>query len=140
MMFWQLLFISITYVRITEQRREVTPEDMGVYKRIVTLLNRFKQVFYYYDDEDFSTAEKEYIDKIKKTNPYGLLVLIFGGVSFTFGPQYVIFPITTLTIAIVTFGTFDKEKEDNPWTFILGSTLSLIGLYMYMVGAVHILI
>ncbi|WRP07418.1 cell division protein FtsK [Rossellomorea aquimaris] len=116
------------------------PAHMGIYKRIVTLLNRFKQVFYYYDDEDFSASEKEYIDNIKKTNPYGILVLIFGGVSFTFGPQYIILPIATLTIAILTFGTFDKEKEDNPWTFMLGSILSLIGLYMYIVGAVHILI
>jgi hypothetical protein len=121
-------------------RRKVTPEDMGVYKRIVTLLNRFKQVFYHYDDEDFSTSEKEYIDNIKKTNPYGILVFIFGGVSFALGPQYVILPIATLTIAILTIGTFDKEKEDNPWTFMLGSILSLIGLYMNMVGAVHILI
>jgi hypothetical protein len=118
----------------------VKPEDMGVYKRVVTLLNRFKQVFYYYDDEDFSTSEKEYIDNIKKVNPYGLFVLIFGGISFTFGPQYVIFPTATLTIAILTIGTYDKEKEDNPWTFILGSILSLIGLYMYIVGAFHILI
>jgi hypothetical protein len=120
--------------------REMKPAHMGVYKKIVTLLNSFKQVFYYYDDEDFSTSEKEYIDNIKKTNPYGLLVLIFGGVSFTFGPQYVILPVATLIIAILTIGTFDKEKEDNPWTFMLGSILSLIGLYMNIVGAVHILI
>jgi hypothetical protein len=112
---------------------------MGVFKKIVTLLNRLKQVFYYYDDEDFSTFEKEYIDNIKKANPYGLFVLIFGGISFAFGPQHVIFPLVTLTVAILTIGTFDQDKEDNPWTFILGSLLSLIGLYMYIVGAVHTL-
>lgn len=112
---------------------------MGVFNKIVTLLNRLKQVFYYYDDEDFSTSEKEYIDNIKKANPYGLFVLIFGGFSFACGPEYVVFPIVSLTVAILTIGTFDKEKEDNPWTFILGSILSLIGLYMYIVGAVHIL-
>jgi hypothetical protein len=97
-------------------------------------------MFYYYDDEDFSTSEKEYIDNIKKVNPYGLFVLIFGGISFAFGPQYVTFPTITLIIAILTIATFDKEKEDNLWTFILGSILSLIGLYMYVVGTVHILI
>jgi hypothetical protein len=113
---------------------------MNVFKKIVTLLNRLKQVFYYYDDDDFSTAEKEYIDNIKKANPYGLFVLIFGGVSFAFGPQYVIFPVINLTVAIFTIWTFDTEKEDNPWTFILGIVLSLIGLYMYIVGAFHILI
>ncbi|WP_421383376.1 cell division protein FtsK [Bacillus salacetis] len=113
--------------------------DMGLFKKIVTLLNRLKQVFYYYEDDDFSTSEKEYIDNIKKANPYGLIVLMFGGISFAFGPQYVIFPVVTLTVTILTIGTFDKEKEDNPWTFILGAILSLTGLYMYIVGAVHIL-
>ncbi|WP_252183579.1 cell division protein FtsK [Rossellomorea vietnamensis] len=113
--------------------------DMRLFKRIVTLLNRFKEVFYQYEDEDFSTSEKEYIDRIKKVNPYGVFVLIFGGISFALGPQYVILPVVTLTAAILTIGTFDKEKEDNPWTFILGSILSLTGLYMYIVGASHIL-
>jgi hypothetical protein len=112
---------------------------MGVFKKVVTLLNRLKQKFYYYEDEDFSLSEKEYIDNIKKANPYGLFVLIFGGISFAFGPQYVILPIVTLTVAMLTIGTFDKEREDNPWTFLMGSILSLTGLYMYIVGAVHIL-
>ncbi|MEI2666072.1 cell division protein FtsK [Rossellomorea sp. LJF3] len=113
---------------------------MEVFKKIVSLLNRLKQVFYSYDDEGFSTAEKEYIDRIKNANPYGIFVLIFGGISFAFGPQYVIFPIITLTVAFFTIWTFDQETEDNPWTFLLGTVLSLTGLYMHMVGAVHVLI
>ena len=112
---------------------------MRIFKKIVTHLNRLKQVFYSYDDEGFSRAEKEYIDNIKKVNPYGLFVLIFGGISFAFGPQYVIFPVITLTVAVLTIWTFVK-KEDNPWTFFLGTVLSLTGLYMHIVGAVHILI
>ncbi|WP_034756659.1 hypothetical protein [Rossellomorea vietnamensis] len=113
---------------------------MEVFKKIINLLNRLKQVFYSYDDEGFSTEEKEYIDRIKNANPYGIFVLIFGGISFAFGPQYVIFPIITLTVAFFTIWTFDKETEDNPWTFLLGTVLSLTGLYMHMVGAVHVLI
>ncbi|WP_044339336.1 hypothetical protein [Rossellomorea aquimaris] len=113
---------------------------MGGLKKIVNLLNGFKQVFYHYDDEGFSSAEKEYIDTIKKANPYGIFVLIFGGISFAFGPQYVIFPVVTLTVALLTIWTFDKETEDNTWTFLLGTVLSLTGLYMHIVGAVHILI
>lgn len=110
---------------------------MDIYKRIIRHLNQFKQIFYQYDDEDFSASEKEYIERIKKANPYGLFVLMFGGVSFAFGPQYVIFPIVTLSVSILTMGTFDKEKEDNPWTFILGTILSLIGLYMNISGVAH---
>lgn len=53
---------------------------MEVFKKIVNLLNQLKQVFYSYDDEGFSTAEKEYIDRIKNANPYGIFVLIFGGI------------------------------------------------------------
>ncbi|WP_433750483.1 cell division protein FtsK [Falsibacillus pallidus] len=109
----------------------------SIYKNLINFLNKFKQVIYQYDDEGFSDVEKEYIRKIKTVNPYGLIVLIFGGISFAFGPRFVIFPIITLTIAIFTIGTIDKEKEDNPWTFILGIILSFIGLYMYIVGAVH---
>jgi hypothetical protein len=31
-----------------------------------------------------------------------------------------------------TFFTFDKEKEDNPWPFVMGIIFSLIGLlYVY---------
>ncbi|PFA69196.1 cell division protein FtsK [Bacillus sp. AFS015802] len=112
---------------------------MAGFKKIVHLLNRLKQVFYSYDDEGFLTAEKDYIDNIKNANPYGKFVLIFGMSSFAFGPQYVILPVITLTVAFLTIWTFDQEKEDNPWTFFLGTVLSLTGLYMYIAGAVHIL-
>ncbi|RDI45563.1 cell division protein FtsK [Falsibacillus pallidus] len=107
------------------------------YKKLIYFLNRLKLVFYQYDDEGFSVEEKEYIGKIKRVNPYGLFVLIFGGISFAFGPRFVFFPMLTLTIAILTIGNIDKEKEDNPWTFILGIILSFIGLYMYIAGAGH---
>lgn len=73
-------------------------------------------------------------------NPYGLIGMILGGIAFTFGPEYGWIPVITLLFCVITFFTFDKEKEDNPWTFYLGIALSIIGLVMFIIGETHQLI
>jgi uncharacterized membrane protein YphA (DoxX/SURF4 family) len=90
--------------------------------------------------EDLSDQEKEYIDRIKGQNPYGIIGLIIGGIAFAFGPQYGFIPVITLIFCIVTFFTFDTDKEDNRWTFYLGIILSFIGLYIFITGQTHHLI
>jgi uncharacterized membrane protein YphA (DoxX/SURF4 family) len=91
-------------------------------------------------DEDLSVQEKEYIERIKGQNPYGIIGLIMGGIAFAFGPQYGFIPVITLIFCIVTLFTFDTDKEDNRWTFYLGIILSLFGLYMFITGQTHHLI
>jgi hypothetical protein len=101
---------------------------------------KLKERLYREDNEGISEADREYINSIKGQNPFGIISMFIGGVSFAFGPIYVAFPIITIIFCILTFGTFDKEKEDNPWTFIIGFCLALIGLFMYLIGAFHELI
>ena len=91
-------------------------------------------------NEGLSYDEKEYIDRCPTQNPYGFIGMIIGGIAFAFGPQYGFIPFITLVFCIVTFFTFDKEKEDNPWVFFVGIMLSLIGLYMFLTGQEHHLI
>ncbi|RLQ94262.1 cell division protein FtsK [Falsibacillus albus] len=100
-------------------------------------LNESKKYFQGGDMEDFSLEERESIEKIPSQNPYGVIVLVLGGASFMFGPTYGFLPIVNLILFSLTLITFDKEKEDNPWTFYLGAALSFIGLYMYIMGFTH---
>ncbi|HJF32186.1 MAG TPA: cell division protein FtsK [Sporosarcina psychrophila] len=114
---------------------------MKVFKKTIEFLNRMKVIDLWGGrNESLSDDEKEYIDKIPSQNPYGLIGLILGGIAFTFGPRYGFIPVITLIFCIVTFFTFDKEKEDNPWTFYVGITLASIGLIMFISGEVHHLI
>lgn len=114
---------------------------MKAFKKLIEFLNEMKDIGIWGDKEDgLSEYEKEYIDRIPTQNPYGLIGLILGGIAFTFGPQYGFIPVITLIFSIVTFFTFDKEKEDNPWPFYVGITLSVIGLIMFISGEVHDLI
>ncbi|MGV2941899.1 cell division protein FtsK [Mesobacillus sp. LC4] len=101
---------------------------------------KLKEKLYYADHEEISEADREYINSIKGQNPFGIIAMFIGGVSFAFGPIYIAFPIITIIFCVLTFGTFDREKEDNPWTFVIGFCLALIGLFMNLVGVVHELI
>ena len=114
---------------------------MKAFKKTIEFLNRMK-VFDIWGDrnEGLSDDDKEYIGRKTTQNPYGLIGLMLGGIAFTFGPQFGFIPVITLIFCIVTFFTFDKEKEDNPWPFYLGIVLSLIGLCMFIIGATHRLI
>lgn len=103
-------------------------------------LTKLKERFYGADNHGLSQADREYINRIKGQNPFGILSMFMGGVSFAFGPIYVAFPILTIIFCFLTYGTFDSEKEDNPWTFFIGFCLALIGLFMYLRGIVHELI
>ncbi|MEK3937645.1 cell division protein FtsK [Sporosarcina sp. FSL W7-1349] len=87
-----------------------------------------------------SDEELEYIDSLPKQNPYGLVAMVLGGLSFIFGPVYGFIPIISILFCLLSYRTFDKEKEDNPWTFYIGLMLSIIGLVMFIRGEVHQLI
>ena len=109
---------------------------MRIFKKIIDLLNRWKDIDIWGDrNERFSDDDIKYIDSIPSQNPYGVIGMIISGFAFAF-PKYP-FSVITLIFCIVTFFTFDKEKEDNPWTFIMGIILSLLGLLMFITGEVH---
>ncbi|QOR64789.1 hypothetical protein IM538_13075 [Cytobacillus suaedae] len=90
-------------------------------------------------DEDLTVEEKEELDAIPSENMFGLITLLLGGAGFLFGPQLLFVPIISLLIGILTFGTLDKSSGQNPWTFYLGITLSIIGIVLHKVGYVHML-
>jgi len=92
------------------------------------------------EDEGISEVEKAYLDRIPKQNHFGLAAMFMGGASFTFGPVYGFLPIISLLFCMLTYKTFDKEKEDNPWPFYIGFILSLIGLLMFLGQVTHQLI
>lgn len=103
-------------------------------------ITKLKELLYCEDNEGISEADREYISRIKGQNPFGIISMFMGGISFAFGPIYVAFPIITIIFCFLTYGTFDGDQEDNPWTFIIGLSLALIGLFMYLGGVVHELI
>jgi uncharacterized RDD family membrane protein YckC len=109
------------------------------FRKIIDFLNRKKDIDIWGDrNEDLSPEDKEYIESIPSQNPYGIAGLIISGIAFAF-PQFGI-SIITLIFCMVTIFTFEKEKEDNPWPFYLGIIISLIGLYMFIIGEIHHLI
>jgi hypothetical protein len=82
-------------------------------------------------DDDDVTPEKEESYNKKGTNPYGMIVFFMGGLSFIKGYTYVFIPIITIIFAVITYRTFDKEKEDNPFPFYIGIVLALIGVLTF---------
>ncbi|MGG0256908.1 cell division protein FtsK [Bacillus toyonensis] len=109
---------------------------MKFYKKIIDFLNKLKKIWKS-DDEGISDYEKKLIDRIPTQNPYGLIGMFMGGLAFIFVRIIVILPLITIIFCIITFFTFDKEKEDNPMTFFVGIMLSLLGIYMYIAGLSH---
>ncbi|WP_153731079.1 cell division protein FtsK [Sporosarcina obsidiansis] len=108
-------------------------------KKLKVLLKEIKD-FFLNEDDAIDDKEKEYLDSIPKQNSFGLISMVLGGVAFTFGPTYGFIPVLSIVFCMSTYKSFDKEKEDNPWTFYIGIALSLIGLVMYIQGVTHHLI
>lgn len=113
---------------------------MKHFRTFIRFLNRLKETDWGGKREGLPDKEKEYIDRVPSQNPYGLIGLILGGAAFAFGPKYGFIPILGLIFCMVTVFTFDKEKEDNPWTFYIAIVLSLIGLIMFIARDGHHLI
>ncbi|WLR57366.1 cell division protein FtsK [Mesobacillus subterraneus] len=115
---------------------------MKLFKRVSDFFGftKLKEKLFYADNGEITESDREYINSIKGQNPFGIIAMFIGGVSFAFGPIYVALPIITIIFCFLTYGTFDKEKEDNPWTFIMGFCLALIGLFMNLGGVIHELI
>ncbi len=119
--------------------KEMRSKSWGFFQKVssVFLINWLKQRMIANRYSDMSEEENNHLDGIKRQNPFGIMVLVLGGASFAFGPEYKSIPIFTMLFCLATIGTFDKEKEDNPWTFIIGFGLSVIGLYMYLNKVYH---
>ena len=81
-----------------------TYEDI---KKIIDFLNSWKDLDIW-GDRNEGLSDKD---------PYGVVGMITSGFAFAF-PKYP-FSVITLIFCIVNVCSFDKEKEDNPWTFIM---------------------
>ncbi|QFT87971.1 hypothetical protein FIU87_04815 [Bacillus sp. THAF10] len=112
---------------------------MKVFRWISTLLymHLLKHALLKGSNKGLTEEEAEHLSTIKRQNPFGLVVLILGGASFTFGPVSLTIPVTTIILFLISFGTFDKNREDNPWTFYIGLGLSFIGLWMNINEMLH---
>lgn len=107
---------------------------MLLVKILIAILNDWKNKFYLKDDEGLTDYDGEELKMIPRQNPYGIIAFLLGSVSFIFGPILIILPTITILFSVLTYWTFDKEKEDNPWIFYIGFCLALIGLYMNIKG------
>ncbi|MGF2614201.1 cell division protein FtsK [Rossellomorea vietnamensis] len=106
---------------------------MKVFSKIIEFLNKQKNKDLWGNrNKDLSQDEKEYLDRIPTQNPYGIAGLFLSGITFMF-PQFGI-SFITLIFCIITYFTFDKETEDNPWIFFIGIILSLLGINMFILG------
>ncbi len=112
---------------------------MSIFQKISKFLymDKLKRVLSFDCFYEMTSEEKEYVNQIKRQNPFGLMVFLLGGASFAFGPMFIMLPIITIVLCFITLGTFEKEKEDNPWTFYIGLGLSAIGLYMHLYEILH---
>lgn len=106
---------------------------MNIFKKIMEFLNKMKK-FNIWGDKDIELTEEQ-MKYIRIQNPYGMIAVVLSILAFLF-PQYGL-SIITLIFCILTYFTFDKEKEDNPWPFYLGILISLMGLMMFFTGEVH---
>lgn len=85
------------------------------------------------DNEEDSTPEEQAdIDNKRGTNPNGMITFFMGGLSFMKGYEYIFIPIITIIFGIITYRTFDKEKEDNRFPFYIGILLAIIGLFTFI--------
>ena len=106
---------------------------MNIFKKIIEFLNKMKK-FNIWGDKDIELTEEQR-KYIRIQNPYGMIAVVLSILAFLF-PQYGL-SIITLIFCILTYFTFDKEKEDNPWPFYLGILISLIGLMLFFTGENH---
>ena len=90
---------------------------MNIFRNIINFLNKMTYIDIWGDKNEVQT---KYSKHIKTQNPYGMIGLIMSGLAFLF-PQYGL-SLITLIFCILTYFTFDKEKEDNPLSaFIEGA-------------------
>lgn len=108
---------------------------MNIFRKIINFLNKMKSIDIWGDKDEEQT---KYSERIKSQNPYGMIGLIMSGFAFLF-PQYGL-SFITLIFCILTYFTFDKDKEDNPWPFYIGIIISLIGIKMFITGEIHKLV
>ncbi len=110
---------------------------INLFKRLSDFLklNQLKEKLYRMDEKELKDDEVIDLNRTKPQNPFGIITLFLGVASFTFGVTYIIIPIIAIIFCILTFGTFDKKTEDNPWTFYLGFCLTLIGLIINLSGS-----
>jgi len=106
---------------------------MHIFKKIIDFLNKIKK-FDIWGDTDVELTEEQ-MKHIRIQNPYGMIALVLSILAFLF-PKYGL-SIITLIFCILTYFTFDKEKEDNPWPFYIGIIISLIGLKLFFTGETH---
>lgn len=106
---------------------------MHIFKKIIDFLNKMKK-FDIWGDTDVELTEEQ-MKHIRIQNPYGMIALVLSILAFLF-PKYGL-SIITLIFCILTYFTFDKEKEDNPWPFYIGIIISLIGLKLFFTGETH---
>ena len=105
---------------------------MNIFRKIIDFLNEMKYIDIWGDNDE---ELNKYSDRIRTQNPYGMISLVMSGFAFLF-PQYGL-SIITLIFCILTYFTFDREKEDNPWPFYIGILISLIGIKMFITGEIH---
>lgn len=119
--------------------KKIRSKSWGFFQKVSSVfrMNWLKQKMIVNHYSDMSEEENNHLDGIKRQNPSGIMVLVLGGASFAFGPEYKWIPIFTMLFCLATIGTFDRVKEDNPWPFGIGFGLSVIGLYMYLVKVYH---
>ncbi|MEK4131163.1 cell division protein FtsK [Solibacillus sp. FSL W8-0474] len=108
---------------------------MNIFRKIIDFLNKMKHIDIWGEKD---AEQTKYSKSIKNQNPYGMISLVMSGFAFLF-PQYGL-SFLTLVFCILTYFTFDKEKEDNPWPFYLGIIISLIGIKMFITGEIHVVI
>lgn len=87
--------------------------------------------------DDLTEEEEIYLAQIKRQNPYGIITMLMGLVSFLFGPIFVVIPICSLFFGLITIRTFNRKKEDNPWTFYIGLGMAFYGLILYFTSGPH---
>lgn len=84
---------------------------MKFFKKIINFLNKLKNKWKEDDYEGISDYERELIEKIPTQNPYVLIGMVMGGVSFIFGYAFVIIPIFTIIFLYSNFLYFWQGKR-----------------------------
>lgn len=84
------------------------------------------------DKEEDVPEEKEENDNKSWENPYGMITFFLGGLSFMKGYEYVFIPTITILFGIISYRTYKKEKDDNPFPFYIGIVLALIGIFTFI--------
>lgn len=106
-----------------------------------TKINKINNVIigYFAIEDDEELKEGDDLVKRPSENMLGVVTLLLGGIGFLFGPQIIYIPIVTLLFGLITIETLDTNKEQNPFSFIIGILFSLTGVVLNLIGYTHIL-